>query len=142
MENPLLNISGLTKSFDQSGPVVNSVSFEVGKNEIFALLGPSGCGKTTTLRLIAGFEQCEAGEVYIEEELVESTHKRLSPQKREIGFVFQDYALFPHMNALENVAFGLHEVERRKRSTIVPISSQVDSSSVLLLRVLLHQSLD
>ncbi|MEX2364099.1 MAG: ATP-binding cassette domain-containing protein, partial [Balneolaceae bacterium] len=105
MKNTLLKISGLTKSFDQSGPVVNKVSFEVEKNEIFALLGPSGCGKTTTLRLIAGFEKCEAGEVHIDDELVECREKSISPQKREIGFVFQDYALFPHMTALENVAF-------------------------------------
>lgn len=118
MTKPLLHITGLTKSFDQSGPVVNSVSFDVKKDEIFALLGPSGCGKTTTLRLIAGFDQCDAGEVYIENELVESIQKRLPPQKREIGFVFQDYALFPHMTALENVAFGLRHVERKKRPVL------------------------
>ncbi|MEX0721054.1 MAG: ABC transporter ATP-binding protein [Balneolaceae bacterium] len=116
MTNTLLKISGLTKSFDQSGPVVNEVSFEIEKNEIFALLGPSGCGKTTTLRLIAGFEKCEAGEVHIEGELVECRKKSISPQNREIGFVFQDYALFPHMTALENVAFGLRKVEKKKRS--------------------------
>lgn len=118
MEKTLLKINGLTKSFDQNGPVVNNVAFEVDKNEIFALLGPSGCGKTTTLRLIAGFEQCDAGEVYIDHELVESPQKHLSPQKREIGFVFQDYALFPHMTALENVAFSLREVERKKRPVL------------------------
>ncbi|HKK25478.1 MAG TPA: ABC transporter ATP-binding protein [Gracilimonas sp.] len=118
MEKPLLHITGLTKAFDQSGPVVNNVGFDVGKNEIFALLGPSGCGKTTTLRLIAGFEQCDEGEVYIEEELVESPGTHLSPQRREVGFVFQDYALFPHMNALDNVAFGLREVEKKKRPVL------------------------
>src|SRR5690554_6263537 len=113
MENTLLEITGLTKAFDQSGPVVNNISLEVKKNEIFALLGPSGCGKTTTLRIIAGFEHCDAGEVYIEQELVESPTKSLPPQKREIGFVFQDYALFPHMTALQNVAFSLREVEKK-----------------------------
>lgn len=118
MKDTLLKIHGLTKSFDQSGPVVNEVGFEVGKNEIFALLGPSGCGKTTTLRLIAGFEQCDSGEVYIENELVESPQKRVAPQQREIGFVFQDYALFPHMTALQNVAFSLREVDRRKRPVL------------------------
>lgn len=81
MEKPLLHITGLTKAFDQSGPVVNNVGFDVGKNEIFALLGPSGCGKTTTLRLIAGFEQCDDGEISIEGELVESPSVHLSPQK-------------------------------------------------------------
>ncbi len=118
MKNNLLQISGLTKSFDKSGPVVCDVDFEVGKNEIFALLGPSGCGKTTTLRLIAGFEQCEAGEIHIDGKLVESTEVRLSPQKRGVGFVFQDYALFPHMTALQNVAFGLREVEKKRRPVV------------------------
>lgn len=118
MSDTLLKISGLTKSFDQSGPVVNEVSFNVERNEIFALLGPSGCGKTTTLRLIAGFEKCEAGEVHIDGELVECQAKSLSPQKREIGFVFQDFALFPHMTALENVAFSLREIEKKKRPLI------------------------
>lgn len=118
MDDILLQISGLTKSFDDSGPVVNEVGFEVRKNEIFALLGPSGCGKTTTLRLIAGFEHCDAGEIYIREELVESPAMSLSPQKREIGFVFQDYALFPHMTALENVAFGLRNVDKKKRPVL------------------------
>ncbi|HBQ59368.1 MAG TPA: iron ABC transporter ATP-binding protein, partial [Balneolaceae bacterium] len=118
MKKSLLHISGLTKSFDQSGPVVNQVGFEVKEDEIFALLGPSGCGKTTTLRLIAGFEHCEDGEIHIEGELVESPGVHLSPQKRKVGFVFQDYALFPHMNALENVAFGLKEVERKKRPVL------------------------
>lgn len=118
MENTLLKISGLTKSYDQSGPVVNEISFEVKKNEIFALLGPSGCGKTTTLRLIAGFEQCEGGEIFMEGEMVECRLKSISPQKREVGFVFQDYALFPHMTALENVAFGLRDVEKKKRALL------------------------
>lgn len=118
MNDTLLNIQGLTKSFDQSGPVVQNVNFDVYRNEIFALLGPSGCGKTTTLRLIAGFEKCDEGEVYIDNELVESKTISLSPQKREIGFVFQDYALFPHMTALENVAFSLREVVKKKRSVV------------------------
>ncbi|MDR9415381.1 MAG: ABC transporter ATP-binding protein [Gracilimonas sp.] len=115
MKKSLLNISGLTKSFDQTGPVVNQVGFDVKEDEIFALLGPSGCGKTTTLRLIAGFEQCDQGQIHIEGALVESPQVHLSPQKRKVGFVFQDYALFPHMNALENVAFGLKDVEKKKR---------------------------
>src|SRR5690606_29496908 len=112
------NIKGLTKSFDQSGPVVNNISFDVDRNEIFALLGPSGCGKTTTLRLIAGFEKCEAGEIFISGEMVECRAKSVSPQKREIGFVFQDYALFPHMSALDNVAFSLREVPKKKRAVL------------------------
>lgn len=116
MDHPILHINALEKSFDTSGPVVDGVSFSVEKNEIFALLGPSGCGKTTTLRLIAGFEYADNGEVFLDGELVESKRKRVVPQKREIGFVFQDYALFPHMTALENVAFGLRDIPKHKRS--------------------------
>lgn len=115
MDHPILHINALEKSFDTSGPVVDGVSFSVEKNEIFALLGPSGCGKTTTLRLIAGFEYADNGEVFLDGELVESKRKRVVPQKREIGFVFQDYALFPHMTALENVAFGLKDIPKHKR---------------------------
>ena len=116
MGQPILHINALEKSFDTSGPVVNGVSFSIKKNEIFALLGPSGCGKTTTLRLIAGFEYADNGEIYLDGELVESRQKRVVPQKREVGFVFQDYALFPHMTALENVAFGLRNIPKYKRS--------------------------
>lgn len=116
MDQPkLLRVENLSKSFDDSGPVVNKVSFEVSKNEVFALLGPSGCGKTTTLRLIAGFEQADEGSILIDGELVESREKHLASQHREIGFVFQDYALFPHMTALENVAFGLRDLPKSKR---------------------------
>jgi spermidine/putrescine transport system ATP-binding protein len=86
------------------------VSFEVHRGEFFSLLGPSGCGKTTTLRLLAGFEQPDAGErgeVRIDGEL--ANHKR--PHERNVGMVFQNYALFPHLSVAENVAFGL---ERRR----------------------------
>ncbi len=111
----LLETKNLTKSFDQSGPVVDQVSFTVKEDEIFALLGPSGCGKTTTLRLVAGFEFCDDGEITIQNTLVESPSTHIAPQERGIGFVFQDYALFPHMSAIENVAFGLKDVPKNKR---------------------------
>jgi iron(III) transport system ATP-binding protein len=113
--NELLSVSNLTKSFDESGPVVNRVSFDVRENEIFALLGPSGCGKTTSLRLISGFEQADAGEVYLEGRLLESSTVHLPPQKRGVGFVFQDYALFPHLSVIDNVAFGLTDIPKYKR---------------------------
>lgn len=111
----LLSVKDLTKSFDESGPVVDSVSFEVREDEIFALLGPSGCGKTTCLRLIAGFERTDRGEVRIDGRLFESTDTHVAPQDRGIGFVFQDYALFPHLSVIENVAFGLTDIPKFKR---------------------------
>lgn len=113
--NKLLEVSNLTKSFDDTGAVVNRVNFSVSEHEIFALLGPSGCGKTTCLRLIGGFERADEGEVRIDGKVFESPDIHVAPQERGIGFVFQDYALFPHLTALENVAFGLTDIARNKR---------------------------
>ncbi len=93
--------------------VVDQVSFEIGAGELVALLGPSGGGKSTVLRMIAGLELPDAGEVYLDGD--EATDKRV--QDRAIGFVFQHYALFRHMTVRENIAFGL-EVRRRPRAEI------------------------
>ncbi len=97
-----LRLDHVFKSF---GPVVavNDVSLDIGHGTIFSLLGPSGCGKTTTLRLIAGFEQPSKGEVYIRGARVTA----VPPYRRDFSMVFQSYALFPHLNVAENVAFGL-----------------------------------
>jgi iron(III) transport system ATP-binding protein len=117
--NTLLRVHNITKRFiPNTPPAVNDVSFEVGQEEIFALLGPSGCGKTTTLRLLAGFERADSGEVYLEDRLLEGAKGHVPAEGRGIGFVFQDYALFPHLNVVENVAFGLRKWSadaRRKR---------------------------
>lgn len=111
----LLEVKNIEKAFVKGISVVQQTTFNVRKNEIFALLGPSGCGKTTTLRLISGFEEPDNGEIYLDGSLLSSTQKHISPQKRGIGFVFQDYALFPHMSALDNVAFGLTDMPKYKR---------------------------
>jgi iron(III) transport system ATP-binding protein len=111
----LLNVQNIEKSFEKGVPVVKGVSFSVNENEIFALLGPSGCGKTTTLRLISGFERLDKGEVQLDGKTLSSENIQVAPQKRGIGFVFQDYALFPHMSALDNVAFGLTNLPKFKR---------------------------
>ncbi|MFU8812732.1 MAG: ABC transporter ATP-binding protein [Balneolaceae bacterium] len=111
----LLQVNNIDKSFEKGNPVVQDVSFHVGKDEIVALLGPSGCGKTTTLRMISGFETVDNGEIILNGRLLSSLNHHEFPQKRGIGFVFQDYALFPHMTALENVAFGLKELPRHKQ---------------------------
>ena len=113
----LLHIQSVSKAYEADTPVVKGVEFDVQENEIFALLGPSGCGKTTTLRLIAGFEQADEGSVYLNGDLIESKDVHLAPQKRGIGFVFQDFALFPHMTVLDNVAFGLKDIPKKKRAT-------------------------
>ena len=82
---------------------VDDVTLEIPAGEFFSMLGPSGCGKTTTLRVIAGFEEPDSGRVLLDGEDV----TWVSPKKRNVNMVFQDYALFPHMTVAENVAFGL-----------------------------------
>lgn len=113
---PLLSIRNITKRFARNlSPVVEDLSFEVHTGEIFALLGPSGCGKTTTLRLIAGFERADAGEICVDGQCFEGAKTHLPPEARDIGIVFQEYALFPHLNVLQNVAFGLKKLPAKLR---------------------------
>ena len=111
---PLLTVESITKRFATT-PIVKDVSFTVYPGEIFALLGPSGCGKTTTLRIIAGFETADTGTISMAERSLASSSVHVPPESRGIGFVFQDYALFPHKNVLDNVAFGLRKVPKRTR---------------------------
>jgi iron(III) transport system ATP-binding protein len=107
----LLDVEGLRRRYGGStAAAVEKVSFTLGAGELMALLGPSGCGKTTTLRMIGGFEQPDAGTIRLRGENI--TH--LPPEKRGIGFVFQDYALFPHLDVLSNVRFGLRGRPRAK----------------------------
>ena len=103
-----LSLEGLHKTFDGSpSPAVRDVSFSMSKGQILALLGPSGCGKTTILRLIAGFETPDRGTIRIGDRVVQSDNVELPPEERRIGFVVQDYALFPHLDVRRNVEFGL-----------------------------------
>lgn len=99
----------VTKRFmGASQYAVDNFSLEIYKGEIISLLGPSGCGKTTTLRMIAGFEQPDSGEIWIGDRAVVRDHVSIPPEKRGVGMVFQDYALFPHLNVEKNVMFGLN----------------------------------
>ncbi len=112
---PLLTVTSITKQFAAT-PIVTDVSFEVYPEEIFALLGASGCGKTTTLRLIAGFEKADAGTITMGDRVLDDPHTYIPPEARGIGFVFQDYALFPDKNVLENAAFGLsRKIPKKER---------------------------
>lgn len=95
--------------------VVNNLSFALNKGDIGCLLGPSGCGKTTVLRCIAGFESVSAGEILLNGVTVSNAKFSLPPEKRRIGMVFQDYALFPHLTVAANIGFGLHQTAKAER---------------------------
>jgi len=98
-----IRIDGVTKTFDGQVKAVDDVTLDIEAGEFFSLLGPSGCGKTTTLRLIAGFETADAGRIVVGGQDITD----LPVHKRDMGMVFQSYALFPHRTVAENVAFGL-----------------------------------
>jgi iron(III) transport system ATP-binding protein len=106
---PLLSLQNISKSFGTTR-AVNDVSLDVSKGEFFGLLGPSGCGKTTTLRMIAGLEQPDTGSIKFDGKDITT----LPPERRGFGMVFQNYALFPHLNVFENVAFGLRARRKSK----------------------------
>ena len=110
MSNPILHLENITKDFGE-GPVLRSLNLDVYPGEFLTLLGPSGCGKTTTLRIIAGLEQPSSGTVYLQGEDVTS----LAPEKRPVNTVFQNYALFPHMNVFQNIAYGLRVMKVSKK---------------------------
>ncbi|SED29130.1 ABC transporter ATP-binding protein [Rhodobacter sp. 24-YEA-8] len=99
---PLLSLSHLSRSFGAGQAVVDDLSLDLAAGEILALIGPSGCGKTTTLRMVAGFETPDRGQIRLAGRDVTG----IAPEKRGIGMVFQDYALFPHMTVAQNVLFG------------------------------------
>ena len=105
----MLRCVGLTRQFDPDVVAVNDVSLDVNQGEILALVGPSGCGKTTLLRLIAGLETPDSGAIELDGNPVAARGFFVPPEKRGVGFVFQDYALFPHMSVAENIAYGLHK---------------------------------
>ncbi|MDP3860328.1 MAG: ABC transporter ATP-binding protein [Phaeovulum sp.] len=103
---PRLEVQGLSRSFS-GREVVREVSFAVEAGQVSCLLGPSGCGKSTTLRLVAGVDAQDAGQILVDGTPVAGPGLHLPPERRGVGLVFQDFALFPHLTVTENVAFGL-----------------------------------
>lgn len=110
----LLELSEVSKYYG-ANQVVHGVSFSLAKGDIGCLLGPSGCGKTTLLRVVAGFESVQQGLVKIDGAIVSDANRGLAPEKRSIGMVFQDYALFPHMTVAENILFGIGRWSKPQR---------------------------
>jgi len=108
---------------------INNLNLEILDREFIALLGPSGCGKSTTLRIIAGFEQITSGSVSLNGREICSSHFFMPPEKRKIGMVFQDFALFPHLTIGENIAFGLSGSRREKKKRVREMLELVDLES-------------
>ena len=102
---PHLELKGLTKRY--AGVAVDGIDLAVDEGEFICLLGPSGCGKTTTLRMIAGFLEPDAGEIRVGGKVVSTPGSVLPPERRNMGMIFQSYAVWPHMTVRENVAYGL-----------------------------------
>ncbi|WP_408958977.1 ABC transporter ATP-binding protein [Natrinema sp. 74] len=115
---PVLELDGLAKRYGNEA-VIGDLSLAVREGELLTLLGPSGCGKTTTLRLIAGLERPDAGRVRLADETVSGNGRFVPPEDRNVGLVFQEFALFPHLSARENVAFGLRDRDEADRETRV-----------------------
>jgi iron(III) transport system ATP-binding protein len=111
---PALALRGVSKTYAGVTPAVAGLSLEAQPNEVLALLGPSGCGKTTALRLIAGLERPDEGEIEVAGKPV-TGRNWLPPHKRSVGMVFQDYALFPHLTVAGNVGYGLNTLDRAQR---------------------------
>ncbi len=120
MEELVVELVGVTKRFDRV-TAVDNVTLQIRRGEFFSLLGPSGCGKTTSLRLVAGFEEPDQGEIRLDGKPVQS----LPPYRRRVNTVFQSYALFPHLNVYDNVAFGL------RRSSVPEAEIQTRVSQAL-----------
>ncbi len=118
-----LSLQNITKRYETT-PAVADLSLVVERGEFFGLLGPSGCGKTTTLRMIAGLETPDAGAILLDGRDI----TRLSPERRGFGMVFQNYALFPHLNVFENVAFGL----RARRKPKAEVAQKVSDALALV----------
>ena len=121
MRPPVIECTAVAKSFGPA-PAVDGISFALGTGEVLSILGPSGAGKTTLLRLIAGFERLDRGEISIQGRVVSGASQHLPAERRNVGMVFQEYALFPHKTVAENIVFGLHRLgvsERDRRLTEV-----------------------
>jgi iron(III) transport system ATP-binding protein len=124
-QTPRLEICNLRRSFDGRA-VVDDVSLQIMPGQVTCLLGPSGCGKSTTLRMIAGVEMQDSGTIHVDGKLICDTIFRVPPERREIGLMFQDFALFPHLSVADNVGYGLRGSRASKRARVEELLERVD----------------
>lgn len=110
----LLSINHINCRYDDK-VIINDLSFSVDSGQIVCLLGASGCGKTTALRAIAGFENIFAGSIELDGQCLSNASHTVPPELRQVGMVFQDYALFPHLSIEANIAFGLHKLDKNEQ---------------------------
>ena len=113
----LLEVNGIECHYD-GRPAVSDLSLHVNEGNIVCLLGPSGCGKTTVLRAIAGFENVHKGDIKLGDQVLSRAGYTRPPHQRNLGMVFQDYALFPHLNVCQNICFGLRDISKLAMKTI------------------------
>ena len=128
--SPRLEIKNLVRHYDGRA-VVDDLSLQVMPGQVTCLLGPSGCGKSTTLRMIAGVEMQNAGEIWVDGQLICDTVFRVPPERRHIGLMFQDFALFPHLSVADNVAFGLSRDKAAKLRRVEELLERVGMSRFL-----------
>ena len=118
---PFLSLTDIQYAFNQK-PVLKNINLSIAQHELCALIGPSGCGKTTLLRLISGLLRPLAGKIHLNQKLIADEKYALAPNQRPIGMVFQDYALFPHLNVFHNIAYGIkHLDEKAQRQLLDPL---------------------
>jgi iron(III) transport system ATP-binding protein len=121
----IVSIRGLTKKFIDAA-AVDALDLEIGDGEFVSLLGPSGCGKTTTLRLLAGFLQPDAGEIRVDGKVISSASLLVPPERRHMSMIFQSYAVWPHMTVAQNVAYGLKFKKLSKQEIDVKVAKLLE----------------
>lgn len=122
-----LQINNLNFNYNKENNLIENFNLNVKKGEVAALVGPSGSGKSTILRLTAGLEIPDSGEIILDGKTLTDKDVFLAPEKRKVGMVFQDYALFPHLNVFQNIAFGIDQLSaNRKKKKVEELLILVD----------------
>ena len=128
---PRLEVKNLSRSFGKLC-VVDGISFKINSGQVTCLLGPSGCGKSTSLRMIAGVEKPSSGQIFVDNELISDQHYQVPAEARSIGLMFQDFALFPHLNVQQNVCFGLAGAKEYQKERSQALLEKVGLSHLAL----------